>query len=94
MKKPTTYLLVSNYTTNIIHGSVKMFKRSLSNVKIIKSMVDKNKIRIIAEVILQVAKQYFLETVSINKRILFIHRISNLTELRSSLFQQIKSYQH
>lgn len=41
MKKPTTYLLISNYTTNIIHGSVKMFKRSLSNVKIFKNMIGK-----------------------------------------------------
>jgi len=41
MKKPTTYLLVSNYTTNIIHGSVKMFKRSLSNVKILENSKEK-----------------------------------------------------
>lgn len=35
MKKTySVFLLVSNYTTKINHRSVKMFKRSLSNVKI------------------------------------------------------------
>ena len=38
MKKTySALLLVSNYTTKINHRSVKMYKRSLSNVKIFKN---------------------------------------------------------